>query len=118
MWRSLVMASGLSMCILGGECMFIDQIAYLLLAVPILQPIMNIYQIDPVFFWMLFTIFMSLGSNTPPFGYNLFTLDTVDPDLGLGTIFAAAWKSVFLVLAGVAILSVFPGIVTFIPSMM
>ncbi|MCA9263126.1 MAG: hypothetical protein KDA60_04735 [Planctomycetales bacterium] len=26
MWRSLVMASGLSMCILGGECMFIDQI--------------------------------------------------------------------------------------------
>ncbi len=99
-------------------CMFIDQIAFLLLAVPILQPIMKSYGIDPVYFWMLFVIFLSLGSNTPPFGYNLFTLKAVAPDIEMDSIFSASWISVMLVLIGVTILLVFPSIVTLLPSLM
>ncbi|WP_205602620.1 TRAP transporter large permease subunit [Chelativorans alearense] len=98
-------------------CMFIDQIAYLLLAVPIFQPIMQSYGIDPVWFWMLFAVFLSIGSNTPPFGYNLFTLNAVADDVNIQTIFSAAWKSVGLVLIGVVIMMLFPALVTFIPSL-
>jgi len=98
-------------------CMFIDQIAYLLLAVPIFQPIMQSYGLDPVWFWMLFAVFLSIGSNTPPFGYNLFTLHAVAEELDIQTIFSAAWKSVALVLVGVVIMMILPQVVTFIPSL-
>lgn len=99
-------------------CMFIDQIAYVLLAIPILQPITNSYGIDPVYFWLLFAIFLSIGSNSPPFGYNLFTLKAVSPDTDIETIFGAAWKSVAMVLMGVALFLMFPVIITIVPSLM
>jgi len=99
-------------------CMFIDQIAFMLMAIPILEPVLKTFPIDPLVFWVLFLIFLSLGSNTPPFGYNLFAMKAVADDITISEIFSAAWRVVWLVVAGTLLFMLFPSIVTLLPSLM
>ena len=55
-------------------CMFIDQIAFMMVVIPIYAPLVKLYGFDPIWFWTLFLINISVGSLTPPFGYNLFAV--------------------------------------------
>src|SRR5690606_34108599 len=61
-------------------CMFIDQIALMIMLVPLYTPIVNALGFDPLWFWMIFLINMSIGGITPPFGYTLFALKGVIPE--------------------------------------
>lgn len=99
-------------------CMFIDQIAFMLLAIPIYQPIVAAMGYDPIWFWTLFLIMLTIGSLTPPFGYTLFALKSASPGLSTTRVFAAAWPVVGIFLVGVAILWAFPGLVTAVPEAM
>ncbi|MEM1046388.1 MAG: TRAP transporter large permease [Pseudomonadota bacterium] len=97
-------------------CMFIDQIAFMLLAIPIYQPIVKAMEFDPVWFWTLFLINLTIGSLTPPFGYTLFALKGANRDLTIAQIFGAAWPVVTIFLIGMALLWAMPGLVTFLPE--
>lgn len=97
-------------------CMFIDLIAVMLVAVPIYLPIMKVYGFDPVWFWMIFLINIALGSMTPPFGYTLFALKGAAPDVSLEDIYMGAWPVAVLFIIGMAIMCMFPNIVTVLPS--
>ncbi len=97
-------------------CMFIDQIAFMLLAIPIYQPIVKAMDYDPVWFWTLFLINLTIGSLTPPFGYTLFALKGANRDLTIAQIFGAAWPVVTIFLIGMALLWAMPGLVTFLPE--
>ncbi|QBF33684.1 TRAP transporter large permease [Thalassococcus sp. S3] len=99
-------------------CMFIDQIAFMLLAIPIYQPIVAAMGYDPIWFWTLFMINLTVGSLTPPFGYTLFALKGANPDLSTGSVFAAAWPVVLIFLTGMALLWAVPGIVTLVPGLL
>ena len=48
-------------------CMFIDTIAVILLTIPIYQPVVNSLQFDPVWFWLLFLINITLGGDNTAF---------------------------------------------------
>ena len=98
-------------------CMFIDQIAFMLLAVPIYVPLVAAQGYDPIWFWTLFLINLTVGSLTPPFGYTLFALKGAT-DLSTREVFAAAWPVVGIFVLGMAILWAAPGIVTLIPGAM
>ena len=63
--------------------MFLDQIALMLVLVPIYQPIIRIYGFDEIWFWTLFLIVATVGGLTPPFGYVLFALKSAAPDVPL-----------------------------------
>ena len=95
-------------------CMFIDQIAFMLLAVPIYVPLVAAQGYDPIWFWTLFLVNLTVGSLTPPFGYTLFALKGAT-DLTTREVFAAAWPVVGIFVAGMAILWAAPWIVTAIP---
>lgn len=97
-------------------CMFIDQIAFMLLAIPIYQPIVKAMEYDPVWFWTLFLINLTVGSLTPPFGYTLFALKGANRDLTIAQIFGAAWPVVTIFLIGMTLLWAMPGLVTFLPE--
>ncbi|MEO0363281.1 MAG: TRAP transporter large permease [Pseudomonadota bacterium] len=97
-------------------CMFIDQIAFMLLAIPIYQPIVVAMGFDPIWFWTLFLINLTVGSLTPPFGYTLFALKGAAEGMSTADVFRAAWPVVGIFLTGMAILWVFPGLVTAIPE--
>tara|TARA_B100000809_G_scaffold225606_1_gene236686 strand:- start:2846 stop:4159 length:1314 start_codon:yes stop_codon:yes gene_type:complete len=97
-------------------CMFIDTIAVILLTIPIYQPVVNALEFDPVWFWLLFLINITLGAITPPFGYTLFAFKAVVPDMSISNIYTAIWPFVTLFLLGIAIIIAFPGIATWLPN--
>ncbi|WP_299869513.1 TRAP transporter large permease [uncultured Hoeflea sp.] len=98
-------------------CMFIDWLAFMLLSIPIYQPIVTALDFDPIWFWTLFMINLTVGSMTPPFGYTLFALKGANPDLSTRDVFAAAWPIVGIFVAAMVILWALPGIVTTLPGL-
>jgi len=96
-------------------CMFIDQIAFMLLAIPIYQPIIKAMEFDPIWFWTIFLINLTVGSLTPPFGYTLFAIKGAT-DLKTVEIFRSAWPIVGVFVFGMFLLWAFPWIVTTIPE--
>lgn len=98
-------------------CMFIDLFAVMLIAIPIYDPLLAVYNFDPIWFWTLFLINMTLGSLTPPFGYTIFALKGAAPELAMDDVYAGAWPMVALFILGMAIMYIFPGIVTVLPSL-
>ena len=99
-------------------CMFIDQIAFMLLAIPIYQPIVVAMGFDPIWFWTLFMINLTVGSLTPPFGYTLFALKGANDRLSTADVFSAAWPIVGIFITGMVILWAIPGVVTFVPGLL
>jgi tripartite ATP-independent transporter DctM subunit len=99
-------------------CMFIDQIALMLIVIPIYLPIIEELQFDPIWFWLLFLVNITVGGMTPPFGYTLFALKSAWEDASLGKVFSAAWPFVLLYVLGMVVLALVPGLTTLLPSML
>lgn len=99
-------------------CMFIDWLAFMLLAIPIYQPIVDAMGYDPIWFWTLFMINLTVGSMTPPFGYTLFALKGANDRLSTADVFSAAWPIVGLFLVGMLCLWAAPWMVTTIPGLL
>lgn len=99
-------------------CMFIDQIALMMIVIPIYVPLVNFLGFDPLWFWLLFLVNISVGGMTPPFGYTLFALKSAWTEGTLGTVFRAAWPFVGLFIVGMIILGFFPQLATFLPGLL
>ncbi len=97
-------------------CMFIDQIALMLVVIPIYKPVLETLGFDPIWFWTLLLINITLGGMTPPFGYTIFALKAASNDQSLSEIYRASWPFVGLILLGMIILAIFPQIVTLLPG--
>lgn len=98
-------------------CMFIDLFAVMLVAIPIYEPILSVHNFDPIWFWTLFLINLTIGSLSPPFGYTIFALKGACPELSMDDVYAGAWPMVWLFVIGMAVMYIFPSIVTFLPSL-
>ncbi len=99
-------------------CMFIDQFAFLLLSIPLYEPIIRAYGFDPLWFWTLFLINLTVGSITPPFGYTLFALKGAVEGMPIDEIYRSAWPAVTIFLFAMLLLAVFPVLVTYLPSLL
>jgi tripartite ATP-independent transporter DctM subunit len=97
-------------------CMFIDLFAFMLIAIPTFEPLVKAYGFDPIWFWALFLINITLGAVTPPFGYGLFALKASATGLSMTKAFKAAWSVVAIFLVALTILYLVPEIVTLIPN--
>lgn len=98
-------------------CMFIDQLAFMLVAIPLYAPLVQTLGFDPIWFWMQFSINMTVASLTPPFGYTLFALRAAAPDLiTLKQVFNASWPITGIYVLGMVLMTVFPSIVTVLPQ--
>jgi len=98
-------------------CMFIDELAVMLIAVPVFTPIIQHLGFDPVWFWMMFLINITLGGITPPIGYTNFVFKSVaPPGTTMGEIMRAAWPMVFIAMGCIVLMCFVPEIVTWLPS--
>lgn len=97
-------------------CMFIDQLGLMLVVIPIYLPIIKALSFDPVWFWLLFLLNITLGAITPPFGYVMFAVKGAARHVPMREIFRSAWLFVGLTLAGMILMTIFPEIVTFLPN--
>ena len=98
--------------------MFLDQVALMLVLVPIYQPIIRAYGFEEIWFWTLFLIVATVGGLTPPFGYVLFALKSAAPDVSMKVIYSASWPFVWIIVAGMVLFAVFPALITFLPNLM
>ncbi|WP_299911505.1 TRAP transporter large permease [uncultured Paracoccus sp.] len=98
-------------------CMFLDQIALMLILIPIYVPLLATFGFDPLVFWTLFLLNLTLGSITPPFGYALFALSASSPkDVSLREIYAASWPFIGLIVLTLILVWAFPPLATWLPS--
>lgn len=99
-------------------CMFIDQIALMLVVIPIYQPLLATLGFDPIWFWLIMLLNVTVGGITPPFGYTMFAFKGSAPDVPLRDIFGATWPFVVIFLVGMAVIAAFPPLATWLPGLL
>ncbi|KPK13704.1 MAG: C4-dicarboxylate ABC transporter [Betaproteobacteria bacterium SG8_41] len=96
--------------------MFLPPVAIILMTAPILLPIVVQAGFDPYWFAVILTLNMEIGLITPPVGLNLFVINGITPDIRLPVILRGALPFVLLMVVGILILFLFPGIATWLPD--
>ncbi|MBM3485154.1 MAG: TRAP transporter large permease [Alphaproteobacteria bacterium] len=97
---------------------FIDTISIMMVSIPVFMPVVLAMGIDPIWFAVLILVQLELAGITPPFGVLLFVMKGVQPSLSIREIYRATLPIVLIQLVLVALLMMFPGIVTVLPLMM
>ncbi|MFM9884163.1 MAG: TRAP transporter large permease subunit [Burkholderiales bacterium] len=98
--------------------MFLDQVALMLVLIPIYNPLLKVYGFDEIWFYTLFLVVATVGGLTPPFGYTLFALKSAAPTVPMSDIFKASWPFVWIIMLGLLIMALYPPLVTFLPNLM
>jgi tripartite ATP-independent transporter DctM subunit len=97
-----------------------DAISILMVTAPVFIPIANFLGVDLLWFGVLYAVNTEMGYLTPPFGVNLFVMRGVTQDIGISTqeIYGAAMPFVCLQFLGLLFVMVFPGLITWLPTML
>ncbi|MGD9715189.1 MAG: TRAP transporter large permease subunit, partial [Thermomicrobiales bacterium] len=112
----LVIAATVIFVILG---MFLDPIGVLLVALPLLLPMINALKLDLIWFGVLVVKFLEIGLLTPPVGMNVYVIKSVVGDLvKLETIFWGVGWFLACEVVVVTLLIAFPQISLYLPSLM
>ena len=113
--RWLILSIMMAIVFLMG--MFIDWAAILLVTVPIFMPIAMEIGFDPLWFSLLMCVNLQTSFLTPPFGYALFYFKGVAPQgYTMMHIYKGILPFVALQILSLAILCLFPAIVTWLPG--
>lgn len=97
---------------------FMDALPMITLTVPIFLPIMTSLGFDPIWFGVVCVLVMQLGLITPPVGLNCYVIAGVAKDVPLSKIFKGSLPFVPAILAAVILVTAFPAIATWLPTML
>ena len=111
---TLMLAINLFLLVAG---FFLPPVAVILMAAPILLPIVTGAGFDPYWFAVILTINMEIGLITPPVGLNLYVINGIAPDIPLKTILWGSMPYVACMVLSILILCVFPQLATALPDM-
>lgn len=95
---------------------FLPPVAVILMAAPILLPIILSAGFDPYWFAVVLTINMEIGLISPPVGLNLYVINGIAPDISLKTILKGSLPYVACMIIAIILLCIFPGIATWLPD--
>jgi tripartite ATP-independent transporter DctM subunit len=105
----LVMLLMMQLIILVLGC-FMEQIAIMLITLPIFIPIINTLGIDPHWFAVITLINLEIALMTPPFGLLLFVMKGVVRDISMKAIYLAAVPYIAIDLLVIGLIMVWPDI--------
>jgi tripartite ATP-independent transporter DctM subunit len=98
---------------------FLDFIEIVFVVVPIVGPILLRMQLDPVWLGVMIAVNLQTSFLTPPFGFALFYLRGVAPDsVTTMDIYRGIVPYVLIQLLALALLALFPGLVTWLPKVL
>lgn len=97
--------------------MFLPPVAIIVMSAPLLYPIIVSSGFDPYWFAVVLTINMEIGLITPPVGLNLFVVNAIAPQVRTSEVLWGAFPYVLTMILGIIILSIFPGIATWLPDL-
>ncbi len=113
--RWLVLAIILFILLIMG--MFIDSYGVLLIGIPIFTPVVYALGFDPIWFAIIFAVMVQMSYISPPFAYAVFYLKGVSStEIPIGKLYRAAVPFLIMQIIALIILSIFPGIITWLPN--
>ncbi len=95
---------------------FLPPVAVILMAAPILLPIVINAGFDPYWFAVILTINMEIGLITPPVGLNLYVINGIAPEISLRTILVGSLPFVACMVIAILLLCLFPELATWLPD--
>jgi tripartite ATP-independent transporter DctM subunit len=98
--------------------MVMEELAIVLLTIPVFFPVITGLGFDPVWFGILIVTIVEIGMISPPVGLNLFVINSLLPGVKLGTIYRGVWPFVMADVVRLGILIAFPAIALWLPSFM
>ncbi|MEM8572619.1 MAG: TRAP transporter large permease [Pseudomonadota bacterium] len=96
---------------------FLPPVAVILMAAPILLPVITAAGFDPIWFAVILTINMEIGLISPPVGLNLYVINGIAPDISLRTILVGSLPFVACMVIAILLLCLFPGLATWLPDL-
>jgi len=96
--------------------MLMDAISIYYVFLPILIPIMNHFQWDPIWFGVVMTLNLAIGQITPPVAVNLYVIANI-ADLPLETISRSVVPFVAIMLAALLVTMLFPSLSLYLPTL-
>ena len=112
----MVVAAIMVIYVILGTAM--EELSMILLTVPVFFPLIVSLGLDPIWFGILIVVVVEIGLISPPVGMNLFVLSTLLPEVPTRTVFRGVMPFVAIDCVRLAILTAFPIISTYLPSLM
>lgn len=98
-------------------CMFMDEIAVVIILGPTLLTLVQQYGVDPIQFGALIVVNIAVGLASPPIGYCLF-IGMAISDVSLGALTKAILPQLMIMVAVIVLIVYFPWLATWLPSLM
>jgi C4-dicarboxylate transporter DctM subunit len=110
--RRVLLAAILLMVVVPG--FFLPPVPIILMTAPIILPPLKAARFDLIWFGVIVTIVMELGLIHPPVGLNIFVIKSAAADIPLRDVIWGVLPFVVLMIFAVVVLSMFPGIATWL----
>jgi C4-dicarboxylate transporter, DctM subunit len=111
--RWLIMVCIIMVFELGGS--FIDDFAFMILAMPIFSPVAEKLGYDPIWFCIVISVSVMIGVIIPPIATNVFIVRNITGS-PVGVIYMGAMPFLISLVAAMVLLFVFPEICLFLPK--
>jgi C4-dicarboxylate transporter, DctM subunit len=98
--------------------MFLDPLSIAVITLPVFFPTVMRLGFDPIWFGVIITLNMEVAAISPPVGFNLFVLKGIVPGATMKNVITGSMWFVVPLLLGMVILSFFPQIALWLPSLM
>ena len=98
--------------------MVMEELAIVLLTIPVFFPVITGLGFDPVWFGILIVTIVEIGMISPPVGLNLFVLNSLLPNVKLNTLYRGIWPFVAADIVRLGILLAIPPIALWLPNLM
>jgi len=95
-----------------------DELAMILLTVPIVFPAMMQLGFDPVWFGVIIVMAVTFGMICPPVGMNVFVINSIARDISLARIYRGTFPFIVVDVVRLVILCAFPAISLWLPGLM
>ena len=95
-----------------------DELAIILLTVPIIFPVIVSLGFDPIWFGVIIVMTVTLGLITPPVGMNVFVINSIARDVPLTTIFRGVAPFIAADIVRLVVLCAVPWLSLAIPNTM
>ncbi|GAB4114187.1 MAG: TRAP transporter permease [Rubrivivax sp.] len=95
-----------------------DELAMILLTVPIVFPAMTQLGFDPVWFGVIVVMAVTFGMICPPVGMNVFVINSIARDIPLGRIYRGTMPFIAADLVRLVLLCAFPGLALWLPRVL
>jgi tripartite ATP-independent transporter DctM subunit len=95
-----------------------EELTMVLLTLPVFFPVVTALGFDPVWFGVLIVLVVQVGLISPPVGMNMFVMNALLPEVGMGPIFRGSALFCVPLAIGLLLVLVFPQLALWLPGFM